>query len=218
MINHKQQQTSLSSQTGFTIIESLVAILVAGILLAAIAPVIVLSVGTRLQARRVELATDTAKTYLDGIRTGTIPAPPSTGTDAITLDQYPAPKANTLTCSPNSYCSQPSADLYCMSSCSTTKDFVVQAFRYSIASNDVTNGYSLGIRVYRVDAFKDNDNTNLGKGAKQATFIGEVGGLKYRKSPVVEITTEVSNSSTTLDSLCKRLNNASNQTTNPHCS
>jgi len=213
MINHKQQQMFSSNQTGFTIIESLVAILVAGILLAAIAPVIVLSVGTRVQARRVELATDLAKTYLDGVKAGTIPAPPSTGTD--TLSTYKAPKANTLTCNPNDYCSQPSTDLYCMSSCSTAKDFVIQAFRYNTVSNDLTNGYGLGLRVYRVDAFKDNDSAVLKSGTKQATFTGGPGD---RKSPLVEITTEISNSSTTLDSLCKRLDNASDKTTNPHCS
>jgi prepilin-type N-terminal cleavage/methylation domain-containing protein len=57
-----------SSESGFTIIESLVAILVASILLAAIAPVLVISTATRVQARRIELATQAAKAFVDGVR------------------------------------------------------------------------------------------------------------------------------------------------------
>jgi type II secretory pathway pseudopilin PulG len=35
-----------------------------------IAPVLVLSVATRVQARRVELGTQAARTYIDGVRSG----------------------------------------------------------------------------------------------------------------------------------------------------
>ncbi len=78
MIKHKQQQKIPScSESGFTIIESLVAIIVVAILLAAIAPVIVISTATRVQSRRVELATSAAKTYIDGIRTGAITTLPT---------------------------------------------------------------------------------------------------------------------------------------------
>jgi len=52
MITPKQ-----ASQFGFTIVESLMAIVVVAILMTAISPVIILSVATRVQARRVELAT-----------------------------------------------------------------------------------------------------------------------------------------------------------------
>ena len=215
MINPKQQQASLSSQSGFTIIESLVALLVAAFLLAAIAPVIVLSVATRVQSRRVESATDAAKSYIDGLRSGTITtAPPATGTSGstpITLDSYAAPSLGTLTCSANAYCSSPSTDLYCIDgdgdgSCTvnSTKDFVIQVFRYNSNSTDSTDpnkGYSLGLRVYRADGFT-NDGVNLKKGTKQATFTGGAGD---RKSPLLEITTEISNSSTTFDNFCNRL-------------
>ena len=65
-----------STQSGFTIIESLLAILIVTALLVAIAPVIALSVATRVQARRVEQATQAARTYIDGVRSGKI-TPPS---------------------------------------------------------------------------------------------------------------------------------------------
>ena len=75
MIYLKKQHLFPSSNSGFTIIESLVAIIVVGILMTAIAPTIVLSVATRVQARRVEVATDAAQSYIDGVRSGTIEPP-----------------------------------------------------------------------------------------------------------------------------------------------
>jgi prepilin-type N-terminal cleavage/methylation domain-containing protein len=77
MIKRKpQQEIHPSGESGFTIIESLVALLVVAILLTAIAPVIVLATATRVQSRRVELATRAVKTYIDGVRTESI-TPPS---------------------------------------------------------------------------------------------------------------------------------------------
>lgn len=51
------------------------AIVVLTVLLTAIAPMIVLSVATRVQARRVELATQAAWSYVDAIRAGQTDAP-----------------------------------------------------------------------------------------------------------------------------------------------
>jgi prepilin-type N-terminal cleavage/methylation domain-containing protein len=62
---------------GFTIVESLLAIIIVGILLLGIAPVIAISVATRVQARRVENATQAARTYIEGTRATSIQAPNS---------------------------------------------------------------------------------------------------------------------------------------------
>lgn len=63
-------------QAGFTIIECLLAIIIVAVLMVAIAPAIALSVATRVQARRVELATQAARTYVDGVqKSGTIETP-----------------------------------------------------------------------------------------------------------------------------------------------
>jgi len=144
-----------SDQSGFTLIESLLAIIVVAILLTAVTPMIVLSVGTRLQARRVELATQAARAYVDGVRTGAITPPEhivllqevDTATQTFnsqrnTLAAIPAPSsASGLTCPSTTvgypYCTNTtSASLYCIdgdgdSQCTATnsKDFVVQAFR-----------------------------------------------------------------------------------------
>ena len=69
------KKSTHSNQSGFTIIESLVAIMVISILLIGLSPVIVLSVAARVQSRRVERATEVARTYIDGVRAGSIPAP-----------------------------------------------------------------------------------------------------------------------------------------------
>ena len=187
------------------------AIVVVSILLLAVSPVIVLSVATRVQSRRVELATQVARTYIDGVRTRAINDPPTiTGN----LEDYAAPiSSGNLNCVANSYCSS-MLDLYCMdfdgSGCSNSslKDVVVQAFRVNPASTDADQGYRLGLRVYRADAFKDSgslkktkqpDGTTL---TRQATFTG---GLGDPKAPLVEMTTEIVTLKTNYASFCNRL-------------
>ncbi len=195
--------TKQANQAGFTIIESLMAIVVVGILLAAIAPVIVLSTATRVQARRVELATQAARAYIDGIRSGTIQYPPSTTSQ---LEGYTAPtNSGSLNCRANAYCSS-TPDLYCVdfdgSGCSSSSltDMVVQAFRTNSASVDPNQGYSLGLRVYRADAFKDPGT--LKQGIQQATFTG---GLGDSKAPLLEMTTDIATDQTSFRDFCNRL-------------
>ncbi|MBH8563847.1 type II secretion system protein [Nostoc sp. CENA67] len=224
---------SQSHESGFTIIESLVALLVAAFLLSAITPVIVFSVATRVQAKRVETATNAAKSYIDGVRSGTIPTPPTTGESSgtpIKINDYNAPSLGTLTCNANAYCSAPSTDLYCIdidgSGCSnnSANDLIIQAFRYNKATTttagvttnitDPAQGYKLGVRVYRADGFANNGG-NLKKAPnKQTTFTAGVGD---RKSPLVEITTEITNSSTTFNNFCERLKDTTNTTSNSTC-
>lgn len=97
---------SQSPQAGFTIIESLLALMVVSILMVALSPVIVLSVATRVQARRVELASRAAKTYVDGVRSGLIDAPPISNQELIEID---APKTGNLECNQQDtdYCEKP---------------------------------------------------------------------------------------------------------------
>src|SRR6476646_10172642 len=92
-----------SSQSGFTIIESLLAILVVSLLMTAISPVIVLSVATRVQAKRVEAGTQAAKTYIDGVRSGVIDPPNAivtinAATSRTVFAQVAAPTTTLPTC------------------------------------------------------------------------------------------------------------------------
>ena len=226
MIYLKKQPPSSSNQSGFTIIESLVAIIVVGILMTAIAPTIILSVATRVQARRVELAADAAQSYIDGVRTNTIED--SYLPNSTELKDYDAPSQGNLTCNHNSYCTSSNhTNLYCIDgdadgSCTKTssRDMIVQAFRYNQSSTDAEDGYSLGVRVYRADAFDSNKVDELkalkDNGAeKQSTFTGGTG-LRSVQTPLMEISTEISNG-TEFSDFCNRLRDNTNTTSNSNC-
>ena len=191
MFKHQLHQLSArKNQAGFTIIESLVAVIVLGILMTAIAPTIVLSTATRVQSRRVELATQAAKAYISGVNAGNIPAPPITDTKDV---EAPSAREN-LSCKEKDlqkekgYCSSHDKNSYrvfCVdgdgdNQCDkeNPQDLIVQAFGLNSSSTDASRGYKLGIRVYRADAFKDKDDleTNSsdrsGNKKTQSTFTG----------------------------------------------
>ena len=222
-----------SSQQGFTILESLVAILVVGILMIAISPVIVLSIGVRLQAKRVDAATRAARLYIDGVKSGEI-APPAhtvelleastvtTGTMTTTVftpqrgafATASTPDTGTLSCAAGStvgYCTNQNTtpySLYCVDSddadsqctADSHKDLIIQAFRSALSTTaSIEPGYLLGVRVYRADGFGDSDPLTT------EAQLTSSGGLGDRKGPLVEITTEVVDSETTLGDYCLRL-------------
>lgn len=212
MIHLKKQHLFPSSNSGFTIIESLVAIIVVGILMTAIAPTIVLSVATRVQARRVELAADAAQSYIDGVRTGTIDVTNLPSDNEI--KSYDAPQQGALTCTANQYCTSPQTNLYCIDgdadgSCTlNSKDMIVQSFRYNKSSTEAEDGYNLGVRVYRADAFDSNKVSELkalkdDDATKQSTFTGGTG-LRSVQTPLMEITTDISDG-TNFSDFCERL-------------
>jgi type II secretory pathway pseudopilin PulG len=212
MLKHQLKRLSPpSTQSGFTIIESLLAILIVTALLVGIAPVITLSVATRLQARRVEQATQAARTYIDGVRSGKIEAPKH----VVVLEEVDQnnnfdPKRDDFSAArePRSiaiqecelgYCrDNPNMSLYCaefdgdgVCTNTSTTDLMVQAFRSGTdAADNGSKGYLLGVRVYRAAAFNGNTNfqTTQQVGRKVRTNTGGTG--EYR-APLVEMTTEV---------------------------
>lgn len=220
----KYQMPPTSGESGFTIIESLIAIVVVAILMVAIAPIIVFSTATRVQSRRIELATQAAKTYIEGVRIEAIPVNNAAlqvdTTTYSSLNAFPAPAVGTLTCSTNNdYCSAPTANLFCIDAdgggctLSSSKDFVIQAFRYNTASTNASTGYLLGVRVYRADGFK-NDGSLQKAPAKQRTVTA---GLGDRKTPLVEMTTEITSQTGSFNDLCNRLKVPGNTSSNTAC-
>lgn len=212
-----------SAQSGFTIIESLVAIIVVTILLTAISPVLVLAVANRVQAKRVDIATSAAKSYIDGLRSGAINEHPP-----ITSAIVSAP-GNAINCSnldsvtpaitpAIGYCSTPTIGgdyrLFCIDGdgngvcADDPKDMVIQAYGYQATptpgkSNDelANEGYGLRIRVYRSDAF---DGRELVAGEPQAAFTGGLG-LKPQEAPLFETATQIVTDQTTYEDLCNVL-------------
>ncbi|MEG3982642.1 hormogonium polysaccharide secretion pseudopilin HpsB [Microcoleus sp. T3B2] len=176
----RQQNVSKSRDGGYTIIESLVAMIVVSVLMIAIAPVMAFSVATRVQARRMELATQAARAYIDGLRTGAIKPP----TDPQPTIGFPARDTSV----PPAFHPAPTASnaLYCVNldetaGCAGSKEFFVQgAWRNPAnATNDPTlTGYELTVRVYRADGFtggpmktEQQSVANSGLGNPQAPLV-----------------------------------------------
>lgn len=205
-----------SSQSGLTIIECLIAILVVSILMAAIAPVVALAVATRVQSRRVELATQAVRAYIDGLKSRAIALPAHTASSSTArFTTSIATPTGSLTCLTSTtsypYCSNTSTlSLYCIDldipnngcSSSSFQDLVIQAYRTNNAQN-----YLLGLRVYRADGFNNNTAlvaSDVNNKRTQATFTSGIGD---RSSPLVEMITEITPTSDQpkLADLCDRL-------------
>ncbi|MGB3694080.1 MAG: hormogonium polysaccharide secretion pseudopilin HpsB [Spirulinaceae cyanobacterium] len=223
----KQTNLTLNNQDGFTIIESLLAIIVVGILMTAVAPVIAFSVANRVQAQRVETATNAAKAFIEGIRNGNIPAfegdpdaippvPAKLNLSATTFDNESAPSKGTLNC-PNDrdFCKSP-ATLYCINGDETAgcqidsfKDMIVQPHGYHPdgTTADPEDGYVLGLRIYRADAFGSSGTLETAKGAGgvESSVTGGTG-LRDEQAPLLEQTTTIATDETQFSDLCDRIN------------
>jgi type II secretory pathway pseudopilin PulG len=213
---NQHQNLSQSREGGYTIIESLVAMIVVSVLMIAIAPVMAFSVATRVQARRVELATQAARTYIDGLRSQSIKF------DDTKIPGFPAKSTATA---PEELANAPAPggkdDLYCVDmdekqGCSekSTKDFYVQGvwLNKDVTGLDPTSkGYQLLVRVYRADSFDGVPLKDPGKPpARKQSVVGS--GLGDRTMPVVEMSTEIpATGSPSYKSICNRLK--SHQTT-----
>ncbi|MBF2064902.1 MAG: prepilin-type N-terminal cleavage/methylation domain-containing protein [Calothrix sp. C42_A2020_038] len=218
------QKTLSSNESGFTIIESLIAIIIAAILLAATAPVIVLSTATRVQARRVELATQAAKTFVDAVQSQTISLsgitainlPAATKTQPRNLSNV-TKQADYLVNTTNMPVPSNKNSLYCYhndgklktptdSDCDAANNqFFIQAAKIKVQDSNPNEGYRLAIRVYRKDAFEGSEPllaSTRTQNTKQRTFTG---GLGQKKAPLVETTIDISTKNTTFESLCRRL-------------
>jgi len=192
----RQQQQNLSDSRdgGYTIIESLVAMIVVSVLMIAIAPVMAFSVATRVQARRVELATQAARTYIDALRTGAI--------KSTQRDWFPAENGDLIPAAPadvkNLYC----VDLDEQPGCTSSKDFRVQGVRPPNTGTTIPTdtGYALTVRVYRADA--------LGQLKTEQQSVAN-SGLGDPKAPLVVMKTEIppttQGGSSPYRSLCDRL-------------
>ncbi|WP_427160625.1 hormogonium polysaccharide secretion pseudopilin HpsB [Aliinostoc sp. HNIBRCY26] len=228
MIKRNSKQTpSSSSDSGFTIIESILGLLVAAILLAAISPILVISTATRVQSRRIEKATQVANTFIDGVRTGSIKAPSEYSSDnkieldaatkdaprtlsqsLITLTTMPVPTTSTKT---NLYLFRKDGSICHVSETGCTTDsnnafeeYYIQARQIMVKSSGSSDGYRLAMRVYRTDV--DFDKPLLASESPNKRSVSPVtGGLGNKQAPLVERTADIGNISTSFQALCQRL-------------
>ncbi len=211
------QKHNINKDAGFTIMESLIAMVVVSSLMLAISPVLILSASTRVQSRRVELSAQIARSFIDGVRSGRITAEDITPVN-INIDQNALSSRN-ITNSTDGYlissASMPAptspAGLYCVQSDGTIQPpenncenrlFFIQARRTSINGSDPNDGYRLAVRVYRrdIDFMKPVlANTNNTKNTQAVVGSGN------KQAPLVEIIADIANNNTSFTDLCNRL-------------
>ena len=193
----QQQNLPQSRDGGYTIIESLVAMIVVSVLMIAIAPVMAFSVATRVQARRVELATQAARTYIDGLRTGAI----KRGDQKI--PGFPSDSPDPPTSSNGLYC----VNFDETQACEGNKDFFVQGVLQNLTNpapaDPTTTGYSLTVRVYRADAFTAPGSMETTQQSVANSALGNP------KAPLVVMKTEIPPTTVpgSYGSLCSRIPN-----------
>jgi prepilin-type N-terminal cleavage/methylation domain-containing protein len=213
------QKHNINKDAGFTIMESLIAMVVVSSLMLAISPVLILSASTRVQSRRVELSAQIARSFIDGVRSGRITAE-DIPTVNININQNALSSRN-ITNSTDGYLfssasmaaptSETKKDLYCVQSDGTIQPpenncenrlFFIQASRTSINGSDPKDGYRLAVRVYRKDIDFDKTvlaNTNTTKNTQAVVGSGN------RQAPLVEIIADIANNNTSFTDLCNRL-------------
>jgi type II secretory pathway pseudopilin PulG len=190
----KFQNPPPTSESGYTILEGIMAILMVTVMLTLVGPVIAFSVGTRVQAKRIELASQAAKAYVDSLRAGSLPPPVDNTPDTSPLKDRPAPNSGkadggVLDCASlppkvPGFCKNNNADsntLYCVSfdgnnTCSNESlvDMVVQAQACYPKDTTVLNeqeGYHLLVRVYRANAFGKLTGTDGFKAGKSDSSV-----------------------------------------------
>jgi prepilin-type N-terminal cleavage/methylation domain-containing protein len=211
------QKHNINKDAGFTIMESLIAMVVVSSLMLAISPVLILSASTRVQSRRVELSAQIARSFIDGVRSGRIKAEDIT-TVNININQNALSSRN-ITNSTDGYlissasmaAPTSAAGLYCVQSDGTIQPpenncenrlFFIQASRTSINGSDPKDGYRLAVRVYRKDIDFEKTvlaNTNTTKNTQAVVGSGN------KQAPLVEIIADIANNNTSFTDLCNRL-------------
>ncbi|WP_199295799.1 prepilin-type N-terminal cleavage/methylation domain-containing protein [Trichocoleus sp. FACHB-591] len=209
-LSGRLKSPSSKPDSGFTIIESLMAIVVLTVLLIAIAPPMAISVASRVRARQVELATQAGQGYIDSLRSGAISPPDKArcATDILPNSGDPclAPPAAALLTAPDE-----GTLINANGNASSTdpQDFVIQAIRTRTSADTNADpvargeaarreGYGLLIRVYRGDA----DVFTGGAGTPSTTpvanlFTGATAkGGGFRNRPLIVLKTDIGTRST----------------------
>ena len=163
-ISKKRRSAMLSQEDlGFSLIESLVAVAVVSILIVSIAPMVALSTSARVNARRIDQATQAARSYIDAVRGG-----------AIDTTNFPADLIKNTANTQNQYTFEaiavPTSAILSLDSTtvrgikvdangngfstSDPQDLFIQPMRSGSSTSTQLSrqGFWLAVRVYRADA------------------------------------------------------------------
>jgi type II secretory pathway pseudopilin PulG len=203
-----------SSEAGYTILEGIMAIVVVTVLLVAISPMIGFAAAVRMQAKRTQLASQAARSYIsfakseptdaDGQVTGDR-APDNiiyaANTDSsLALAEVAAPDGGNINCQEdNQYCGDEKV-LFCVNfdetaGCQNNSpvDMIVQPigrFRTNPETDEIVydRGYELAVRVYQASSFGKGIEL---KGAKDDGSNETTSFMGRRDLPLIQITTSV---------------------------
>ncbi len=175
ILKSKSRRSPDSEQDlGFSLLESLVAVAVVSILIVSIAPMVALSTSARINARRVDQATQAARSYIDAVRGGIIDTtnfPSALISNTVNSQgQYMLEvnvPTNSTSLSASSNCQAVTTAVLGSASVLGTcvdangngfsvndpQDLFVQPMRTGVSDNTLKlKGFSLAVRVYRADA------------------------------------------------------------------
>lgn len=223
----KKRKIPNTSESGYTILEGIMAMIVVAVLMSAVAPVIAFAVGTRVQARRLELATQAANSYINWVKND-----PTNRTPAILTNDSANIIVDTLSCDDSGeYCAMTpgiGGQFYCVNGddvagCQdgSLTDMIVHGGSINTSTNTsyVTNfandasrgnvGYQMIVRVYRANAFKDAAQLTF---TLPSTYVNNAGlatsyvqGSERIERPLFKTQTDISPVTDKFDNLCERL-------------
>ena len=199
------------SESGYTMLEGLIAMVLVAATMSAIAPVVALSVGTRVQARRVELAAQAARSYIDAVRSGDKKYTPDFLSVPIQKGQPSAPATGSLDCQKGGgFCGETDdgkpydgeRKLFCIDGDETkgcqvesTTDMIIQTGRYHPTADNPDLGYQLLVRVYRADSFQETSlcpgGANCPKEEEKSSQSTVTSAIGNRKLPVLQFITDI---------------------------
>jgi prepilin-type N-terminal cleavage/methylation domain-containing protein len=195
--------------SGFTLLESLIAMVVVATLLTAIAPMLAITVAARTQALRVDRANQAARSYIDGVRSGqiTIPARPTGVTETTKARELETVAALTNWTSDSATRVDSNGNVF---NVSDPADLVIQAIRNGCASTGCTDGtpasqrgFDIVVRVYRADAFDSSGAAivTLQKNTPSSTFTGTLGS---KAAPLAVMASDATSNTTRLNNYNQR--------------
>lgn len=218
-----QRNSCQSEEGGFALIESLIAIVVVAILMTAVTPMIVFSVGARMQAKRIQLATQASQSYLADLKANPQEndgLAPSIVTEIANIGDLTGDCEDS-----DGYCSynpdEPGTGrtLYCVNfdeeeGCQTSSmvDMVVWPIREVALDSDnnpmaTDLGYNVQLRVYRANSFADDVDDPLQKDGGVDSSVAQA--LGDRTKPLFQTATFISPSAganrSLYESYCQRI-------------
>lgn len=187
------------SDDGFTLIESLLAVIIIAILLIGVAPIVAFSAATRVQAKRVENGLQAARGFMGGVATNTIDDPPINQTSngavpvALQLGNVDVPNSGTLNCpTANDYCVGPVDNnawaLYCVDqdgggcTSNSPKDLVIQAFGLQAQNTSLLSNFAVRDSNPEQAAQRPNAGYQLGIRVYRANSFGQNPPVQFQKS------------------------------------